>query len=157
MRARQSWLATLCAVASLAGWPPNAVAAGKNRAAADITATLQAWTRSYNAGDASAACAIFAPDLISTFRGRPDRTRTDICRALAALLADPARHTHYDLAIKEIIVSGNLAVVRLVWTLTLQHAGQTQTSDEPGIDIFRRQADGSWKIARYIAFSTAPD
>jgi ketosteroid isomerase-like protein len=28
------------------------------------------------------------------------------------------------------------------------------TSVEPGIDIFRRQADGSWKISRYIGYES---
>jgi hypothetical protein len=29
-------------------------------------------------------------------------------------------------------------------------------SVEPGIDIFRRQPDGSWKIMRYMAYSREP-
>ena len=146
-----------CFVSSILAIAPQPAIAGQPQASTEIAATLQSWTKSYNAADARAACAIFAPDLISTFRGRPDRNKPEICRAITALLADRAQHTHYDLDIKEIIVAGNLAVVRLVWTLTLQRGQQTHTSQEPGIDIFRHQPDGSWKIARYIAFSNDPD
>jgi hypothetical protein len=28
------------------------------------------------------------------------------------------------------------------------------TSVEPGIDVFRRQSDGSWKISRYIGYES---
>jgi steroid delta-isomerase len=61
------------------------------------------------------------------------------------------------LAIKEIIVSGDLAVVRLVWTLKvtgIDLPGEV-VSEEPGMDVFRKQPDGSWKIIRYIAYEAA--
>ena len=60
----------------------------------------------------------------------------------------------YDLTIKEIIVSGVLAAVRLVWTLTVERPGQVGCTaiTEPGLDLFRRQGDGTWKIVRYLAY-----
>ena len=46
-----------------------------------------------------------------------------------------------------------MAVVRLVWTLKVASAGaKTAESREPGLDVFREQPDGSWKITRYIAY-----
>jgi steroid delta-isomerase len=56
-----------------------------------------------------------------------------------------------------VIVAGDLAVVRLTWTLTVSVDGATETTEEEGIDIFRRQPDGRWSIARYIAFATTPN
>jgi ketosteroid isomerase-like protein len=49
-------------------------------------------------------------------------------------------------------------VVRLVWTLKVRRkdSGAEVSSDEPGMDIFRRQPDGSWKISRYIAYEAPP-
>lgn len=49
---------------------------------------------------------------------------------------------------------GDLAVVRLIWTLTVTDADKkvAETTKDRGIDIFRRQADGRWKISRYIAY-----
>ena len=70
-------------------------------------------------------------------------------------LRDPERAYSYALAINEIVTWGDTAVVRLVWTLTIQQKGKPgeEQSVEPGMDVFRRQADGSWKIVRYMAFS----
>ncbi len=48
---------------------------------------------------------------------------------------------------------GDVAVVRLVWTLTItEKDGREIKSVEPGMDVFRQQADGSWKIVRYMAY-----
>jgi steroid delta-isomerase len=54
--------------------------------------------------------------------------------------------------------SGDLAVVRLVWTLETEreYGVGKKTIQEPGIDVFRRQADGSWKISRYLAYPASP-
>lgn len=72
-------------------------------------------------------------------------------------MADPAKRYHYDLDLKEIIVSGDLAAVRLVSTLQVHlKDGTEETSEEPGLDIFRRQSDGSWKISRYMAYTAPP-
>ena len=53
-----------------------------------------------------------------------------------------------------ILVLGDVAVVRLTWTLTTQVNGANDTTTEEGMDIFRRQPDGKWSIARFIAFTT---
>jgi steroid delta-isomerase len=40
-----------------------------------------------------------------------------------------------------------------VWALTVTLGnGQKVTSVEPGMDVFRKEPDGSWKIIRYIAY-----
>jgi steroid delta-isomerase len=59
--------------------------------------------------------------------------------------------------IHEIVVSGDLAVVRLTWTLTTELAGKQDTTTEEGMDVFRRQPDGRWSIARFVAFTTRPN
>ena len=45
----------------------------------------------------------------------------------------------------------------LTWTLTVEKGGATDTATEEGMDFFRRQPDGRWSIARYIAFTTRPN
>jgi ketosteroid isomerase-like protein len=68
-------------------------------------------------------------------------------------LGDETRSYRYALDITEILVFGDVAVVRLVWTLTIKEKdGREMKSVEPGMDLFRRQADGSWKIVRYMAY-----
>ena len=122
-----------------------------------IRIALEKWKLDFNAGDASQVCALFAPDLISNFRSQPEDTYNSLCANLQAALTDPAKTYHYDLEIKEILVSGDLAVVRLVWTLKV-HPKDAASSEvvtrEPGMDIFRRQPDGTWKISRYMAYES---
>ena len=118
-----------------------------------IRAKLEKWTRDFDSGNASGVCSLFAPDLISNFRGKPEDTDNSLCANMQMALADPAKTYHYDLEIKEILASGDLAVVRLVWTLKVSPKnGSEEIKREPGMDIFRRQPDGSWKIARYMAY-----
>jgi len=119
-----------------------------------IRIALEKWKLDFNAGDAAQACALFAPDLISDFRGQPEDTYNSLCANMQMALSDPNKTYHYDLEIKEILVSGDLAVVRLVWTMKLhpKTGGSEQSTREPGMDIFRHQPDGSWKISRYMAY-----
>jgi ketosteroid isomerase-like protein len=97
-------------------------------------------------------------DLVATYQGQPERNYRATCALLANSLRDREKSYRYSLDLKEVLVSGDLAAVRLVWTLTVarKDRGVIETIEEPGIDIFRRQADGSWKIARYLAFAVAP-
>jgi ketosteroid isomerase-like protein len=119
-----------------------------------VRRVLTDWALAFNAGDSGAVCGIFAPELRYDYRGFPERGFDDMCHVLQGTLADQTRKYAYDVAIKEVIVSGDLAAVRLVWTLTVKRPGQIggTSTYEPGLDIFRRQPDGSWKIVRYIAY-----
>ena len=68
--------------------------------------------------------------------------------------ATDRRRSTYSFDIKEIIVSGDMAIVRLVWTSRVSQDGSSQVIEtkEPGLDVFRRQPDGTWRIARYMAY-----
>ena len=96
-----------------------------------IRVELEKWKLDFNAGDASQVCTLFAPDLISNFRGQPEDTYNSLCANLQAALTDPAKTYHYDLEIKEILVSGDLAVVRLVWTLKVHPKDGGIRRDDP--------------------------
>ena len=102
-----------------------------------IRYALEKWKLDFNAGDAAQVCALFAPDLISNFRGQPEDTYNSLCANMQSSLTDPAKTYHYDLEIKEILVSGDLAVVRLVWTLKVHSKGGApeEITREPGMDI----------------------
>jgi steroid delta-isomerase len=118
--------------------------------AADLRARLEQWTDDFNAGRADQICDLFSKEAISSYRGQPERTYAEICALLQTSLADPAKDFRYQLDLREIIVERDLAVVRLVWTLFISPLNVT--SVEPGMDIFRREADGKWRIIRYLAY-----
>ena len=124
----------------------------------DIETALDNWTKAFNSRDTGRVCDLFARDLVAIYQGQPERNYEAICRLLSSSLSDREKSYRYILDLKEILVSGDLAAVRLVWTLTVSRKdrGIIETVEEPGLDIFRRQPDGSWKIARYLAFPVAP-
>jgi len=150
-------LAGIAALVALAG----VVTAGGARAAdtaADeqaITERLQRWTAAFNARDVAGACDLFAPELVYSLPGLVDASYERMCGNFRVVFAKPGlRLTYAEPAIHEIIVDGDLAVVRLTWTLTAASGGETDTTSDEGLDVFRRQPDGRWSIIRFIAFPT---
>ncbi len=148
-------LAPVLVALTLLAAPAGELAA--RHAEEEVRAALTKWTQDFNAGNADAVCELFSPELRYDFRGYPERTYADICTLLKRSLADQSKRYAYALDIREIIVSGDIAVVRLVWTLTVTLPnGQVVTSVEPGMDVFRKEGDGAWKIIRYLAYA-APE
>jgi uncharacterized protein (TIGR02246 family) len=122
-------------------------------AAAEIKGALTQWMEDFNAGKTDRVCDLFAADVRADFRGYPARDHQAVCELLTKSLTDSTRVFRYALDIREVLIFGDVAVVRLVWTLTIKEGdGPEIKSVEPGMDIFRRQADGSWKIVRYMAY-----
>ncbi len=114
---------------------------------AAIRSALTNWMTAFNARDAAGACGLFAPGLTK------EQTYTDMCERLHRSLAGHEVGFRYSLDINEIIVSGDLAVVRLTWHLTVSRPGVPDVvTPETGLDVFRRQDDGSWKIIRFISY-----
>lgn len=131
-----------------------AVAQSDGAAEMAIRDALSKWTDDFNARDATRICDLFAPDLRYDFRGSPERDFAAMCSLLHRALGDRSKTFTYSFEIKEIIVSRDIAIVRLVWTSKVTREGSAEVTEtrEPGLDVFRRQADGKWRIARYIAY-----
>jgi len=127
-------------------------------ARADIRAALERWTTAFNERDAPGACALFTRDLVATYPGVPDRDYQAMCRHLSSALRDPVRSLRYSFELEEILVSGDLAVVRLVWTLQNTRPGEAaeRLVRERGVDVFRRE-NGAWKVMRSMAYPMAED
>jgi uncharacterized protein (TIGR02246 family) len=136
----------------------TSVRADLDSARAAITERLQRWTTAFNTHDAAGICDLFAPDLVATVPGDLDGSRDVLCARLAALQAKPGLQLHYDNPdIREIIVSGDIAVVRLFWTLTTKNGAEQDVTTEVGMDVFKRQPDGKWSIARFLSFTLRPN
>ena len=117
-----------------------------------IREALAKWTSDFNARDDSRICDLFARELVYDYRGFPERGYDALCDLLHRSLRDQTKRFAYSFDIKEIIASGDIAVVRLVWTLRVTSGASTVESKEPGLDVFRRQPDGHWKIIRYMGY-----
>ncbi len=124
---------------------------------AAIAARLQAWAEAVNARDAVKACDLYAPDLVASVRGSSERGREAVCGAIGSTLADRTRTVRYAPEIEEILVSGDLAVARLTWTLTLARGPKPAVQKEPSLAVFRRDADGRWSVIRFMTYNSAPD
>jgi uncharacterized protein (TIGR02246 family) len=135
---------------ALTGLPATADTAAEKA----IRDALTRWTADFNGRDATRICDLFAPDLRYDFRGSPERDYNAMCSLLHRALGDRSKTITYSFDIKEIIVSGDMAIVRLVWTSRASQEGSSQVTEtkEPGLDVFRRQPDGKWRIARYMAY-----
>lgn len=118
--------------------------------AAEIRARLTRWTVDFNAGHKNEACDLFSKELISDFRGQGEANYSTRCALITKAIDDPVHKFKYQVRIKEIITSDELAVVRLDWTLEVSPPGQKEV--ETGMDIFRKESDGVWRIIRYMAY-----
>jgi ketosteroid isomerase-like protein len=143
----------ISAVAALAAMPPCALAQPVPDEAA-IRATLSQWMADFNAGRTEKVCDIFAPVLRADVKGAGERDFDAQCKTLRDALADPARSLSYALDIKDIFAAGDMAAVRLVWTLTtrVKATGAVTMSEEQGLDVFGRDSDGHWRIIRFVSY-----
>ncbi len=121
----------------------------------EIRTALMQWMTDFNAGRAGKVGDIFAPTLradIDDFLA--ERGFDELCRLVKAALTDPEQTLSYALDIKEILADGDMAAVRLVWTLTSKKkaTGETKVDEEQGLDIFGRGSDGQWKIIRFMSY-----
>jgi ketosteroid isomerase-like protein len=154
-RSLASSAVTAAALATLFGTPGWADSTETTQNA--IRSALENWRSAFNDRDERRVCDLFAPDLIANYQGEPERDYASLCQLLRTSLQDTETTYQYSLQINEILVYGDLAVVRLVWKLEIDRAGEPkEIVEEPAVDIFRSQADRSWKISRYLAYSASP-
>lgn len=134
---------------------PAALPAAAGEADADaVRARLENWTADFNAGRSDRVCDLFAPDLRANYRGVPEKDFDTLCEGLREALADDGRAFRYRLELDEILVSGDMAIARLVWHLdvTDRASGAVTRSSDRGLDVFARQPDGRWRIVRFLGY-----
>ena len=119
-----------------------------------IRNVLTHWMADFNAARTDRICDLFAPGLRYDYRGFAERDYQKMCDGLHESLNDRDKHYSYALDIKDIMVAGDLAVARLVWTLTAtsHSAAKPIVTQEYSMDALHRQADGTWKIVRFTAY-----
>jgi ketosteroid isomerase-like protein len=156
-RARQLAAASRIAAAALATPLAPAWAVTAETAQNEIRGALEKWRSAFNDRDEQQVCDIFAADVIANYEGEPERDYASLCQMLQTTVRDRERTYRYSLKINDILVYGDTAVVRLVWTLEIDKiSAPREIVEEPAVDIFRLQADQSWKISRYFAYASSP-
>ena len=120
-----------------------------------IIRVLKKWPQDFNEKNVREVCELFAPDVIASYPGTPDRNYDGMCQKFNTALNDPDKTFRYDAPeIEQVIIQDELAVVRLIWTLHVSDKNKTmlETVREKGMDVFKRQPDGSWKIIISYAY-----
>jgi steroid delta-isomerase len=134
-------------VAARAGTLPAETPAGVE---ATIRQKLAEWETAYNAGDRRKTFEIWAPDLVGWYPGIPDVTYAQE-KASLDRPAPSGPQSSLHVRIVEVLVSNDLAVVRDVWTETPPPGSAAPATTIPSFEVWRRQPDGGWKIARWIS------
>lgn len=131
------------------------VTADPDQDRAAIEGALRQWPDAFNAENIDGVCGLFADDAVLVYPGSPDHNHDQFCDQMRVIFADPDRTFSYAPPdIRDVFVDGDLVTVRLIWTMTVRDASGKvlETGAENGVDVFQRQADGSWRIRVSHAF-----
>jgi len=138
-----------------AAGPQASLTATNNAIKQEIRSLLEKWPKDFNARKVSQVCNLFSPDLVARYPHAPDRDYEAMCSHLRQVMQSKDKTYRYDAPqIEEILISGDLAVVRLIWTLSITEpiVSEKTTIKEIGLDVFKRQKDGTWKISISYAY-----
>jgi uncharacterized protein (TIGR02246 family) len=118
-----------------------------------LRVSFQKWTAAYASRDLAGTMAIFADDLIFSFQGSPDASRSDLEKGYRASFSHPETSGEWVPHFEEVQCSGNLGFIRSTWRLEVKGGGKTEVKEENrSIDIFRRLATGEWRIFRSLNY-----
>lgn len=155
---RQYFLLTAALLAS------SACARARDIGAVDTAADEQAIAAvrgremtAFNAGAADSALAVFSADAVLMPPNEPMRAGADEIRTwLQGMTNQFAVEGRYSDA--QVTVTGDVAVERFVAELrvTPKAGGATVEERFKGIHVYRRQADGSWRITHDVWNTDAP-
>jgi ketosteroid isomerase-like protein len=112
------------------------------------------WTAAYAAHDLAKTMEIFHHDVIFSFQGAPDQNYSDLEQGYKEEFAKPDNKRAWVPQFEEFECSGNLGFVRSTWVLEQNDASGTvkELEKNRGVDLFRRDANGRWKIFRSLNY-----
>lgn len=136
------------------------VVAGRAQASADaqdvegrIRKALSDWVAANNRRDYKSAGNIWAANAVGWFPSAEEFSPEAAFAAAGLPVKKGTAYSTYELKIEEIDASGAFAAVHDVWTETRHFDGASVTARRVirGSELWRRQADGGWKIARFVS------
>lgn len=126
---------------------------------AAITRAANEWAAAVQAGNLDQIVALFTNDIVLLPPNEPAVAGMDATRVWGKGLVDAVTMTSVAIVSDETVVSGDWAFSRGVFRATMQPKGGGSPAAPVAnkyILIWRRQADGSWKIARDIWNGSEP-
>jgi steroid delta-isomerase len=120
-----------------------------DNAASSIRASIEQGARGFMSANPDTILAHYARDSVLSYPGIPDQDFAALVNAYGELRSRPADVVATTVpTFDEILVSGNLALVRLRWTTTITQAGRTATRHLKDFQLWRREADNRWMFIR---------
>jgi uncharacterized protein (TIGR02246 family) len=108
-------------------------------------------------GDSAIVDALFADDVVVMMPNEPAKRGRDAARKGFASTFQPGIVKDFSLKTDDVAVGGDLAVETGAYEMTLQPRGAKEIKDNGKyITVWKRQADGSWKIIRDMVSSDLP-
>lgn len=150
-----SFTAVACAMAVLLNSWSREVSASQDdrKSEAEIRKALAAWVEATNRRDTNSADSIWGPNVVGWFP-RAEEFSGAAAFALAGIREKKGgAYSTYELTIDEVDVSGPLAAVHDIWVETVHFEGSSVTVKRVirGSELWRLQADGKWKIVRWVS------
>jgi uncharacterized protein (TIGR02246 family) len=131
----------------------------KNNSAEDIKAiqaSLEKVRQSYNNRDLTIRMSLYADNSLLTYPGQPDADYNQTRKNYENVFANrPAFPINIFYKIEEIKTSGDLAFIRMMWFVERDSDKQI-LSRLKDLEIWQRQKDGTWKLARGLSFHLKP-
>ncbi len=125
---------------------------------AAIAATVEKDMEDFNRGDAGAAAATYTDDAILMPPNQsPIEGKQAIGKGLAEL-SSQLQLSNLQLSISEVDVQGDTAIVRGTYSSNITVPGMDAPMEDRGktLSVWKKQADGSWKLHRDIWNSNMP-
>jgi ketosteroid isomerase-like protein len=81
------------------------------------------------------------------------QTYSLLCNGFKKVFRDKNRRYQYRFDLHHVYRSGDLAVARITWYLSIYENGRLISSTEDrGLDVFKRSRHGKWEIVYYLAY-----
>ena len=145
MRAPSLLVATLLLAPAVAVAQPS-----PDADAQAIRAKILQGARGFMLGDPDTVLAHYARDIVLSYPGIPDMDYATLARSYGELRRRPAgERAATTPTFDEVLVSGDLTVVRVRWTTTITDStGRASTRRLRDMQVWRRERDGQWMFVR---------
>lgn len=144
-------------VLAVAGCAPKPAPVDTAADVAALTAMQDREMAAVSSGNIDSALAVYASDVAMMPPGEPAVNGADALRTwFEAFLSESSASGKY--ASADVTVSGDWGIVHYTGELTVtpKKGGKPTTEVIKGIHVYRRQPDGSWKIAMDVWNTDAP-
>jgi uncharacterized protein (TIGR02246 family) len=144
-------------VAALAACAPKPAATDNSAVVAAVRAAQDRELAAVSSGNIDSALSVYAPDVMMMPPGEPAMNGHEALRKwLDAMYKDYSFSGKYTSS--DVQVSGDLAVAHYVgeMTMTPKKGGAPMTEKLKGVHVYKRQPDGTWKVAQDVWNSDAP-